>query len=204
MTSTAPYHHGDLSEALVVEALRQVRELGSEAVSLRGVAQTVGVSASAAYHHFPDKAALMHEVGNRGSLELDLRTLQAADTVRGKGKRAAVARLHACAAAYIAFASEEPNLFRHTFGAYCAHPMAPGEDLTKDSRAYQTLGLSLDELDRLGMLRPGSRAGLDLLAWTSVHGFASLLIEGIVPPEAAEPLLGSLLGVMLAPGERGQ
>ena len=202
MTSTAPYHHGDLREALAAEAFEQVRTKGSEVVSLRAVAQAVGVSASAAYHHFPDKTALMIEVGCRGSFELDRRTVQAATAVRGRGKRAAVARLRACGAAYIGFARDEPHLFRHTFGADCIEPPAPGEELTKDSAAYQTLGACLDDLDRLGLLRPGSRDGLDLMVWTSVHGFASLLIEGIVPPEAAEPLLSTLGGVLLESGPR--
>ena len=41
----------------MVEALSQVRGHGAEAVSLRAVAQEVGVSPSAAYHHFADKTA---------------------------------------------------------------------------------------------------------------------------------------------------
>ena len=204
MTSSAPYHHGDLREALAAEAFEQVRAKGSEAVSLRAVALAVGVSASAAYHHFPDKTALMVEVSCRGSFELDRRTVQAAEAVRGRGKRAAVARLHACGAAYIGFARDEPYLFRHTFGADCIAPVEPGEEVTKDSAAYQTLGDCLDDLDRLALLRPGSREGLDLLLWTSVHGFASLLIDGIVPPEATEPLLATLLGVLLESAPRAR
>lgn len=197
VTSPAPYHHGDLREALAAEAFEQVRTKGSEAVSLRAVALAVGVSASAAYHHFPDKTALMIEVGCRGSLELDRRTVQAAASVRGRGKRAALERLRACADAYIGFARDEPRLFRHTFGADCMEPFGTGDELTKDSASYQTLGDCLDDLDRLALLRSDSRDGLDLLVWTSVHGFASLLIEGIVPPEAAKPLLATLLGVLL-------
>ena len=53
------YHHGSLESALVDEAVHQIRERGADQVSLRGLAQTIGVSPSAAYQHFPDKAALL-------------------------------------------------------------------------------------------------------------------------------------------------
>lgn len=200
VTTATPYHHGDLSEALAVEAFEQVRARGGDAVSLRAVAQAVGVSASAAYHHFPDKTALMQEVGHRGSLELDRRTLLAADGVRGRGRRAATERLRACGAAYIGFAQDEPHLFRHTFGPDCAGAAAAGE-LVKDSASYLTLGRCLDDLDRLGLLAV-PRAGLDLMMWSAVHGFASLLIEGIVPAEATGPLMATLMSVLARPTTR--
>lgn len=195
-TATAPYHHGDLREALAAEAMRQVRAKGGEAVSLRAVALAVGVSASAAYHHFPDKTALMQEVGHRGSIELDRRTIAAAEAVKGRGGKAAVARLDACGAAYIGFAQDEPHLFRHTFGAACATSV----DLrhTRESFAYLTLGRCLDDVDRLGLLSV-PREGLDLLAWTTVHGFASLLIEGFLATEATGPLLSTVLRVLVRP-----
>ncbi len=195
VTATVPYHHGDLREALSAEAFEQVRTRGGDAVSLRAVAQAVGVSASAAYHHFPDKTALMQEVGHRGSLELDRRTLLAADAVRGRGRRAATERLRACGAAYIGFAQDEPHLFRHTFGPDCAGS-APTGDKAKDSASYRTLGRCLDDLDRLGLLN-APRAGLDLMTWSAVHGFASLLIEGIIPVDATEPLMATLSSVLV-------
>lgn len=197
MTTAAPYHHGDLSEALAVEAFEQVRAKGGDAVSLRAVAHAVGVSASAAYHHFPDKTALMQEVGHRGSLELDRRTLLAADAVRGRGRRAATERLRACGEAYIGFAQDEPHLFRHTFGPDCAGS-APTDELVKDSASYRTLGRCLDDLERLGLLT-APRAGLDLMIWSAVHGFSSLLIEGIVPAEATRPLMATLASVLVRP-----
>ena len=198
MTAAAPYHHGDLREALALEAFEQVRVKGSAAVSLRAVAQAVGVSASAAYHHFPDKTALMQEVGDRGSRELDRRTVLAAESVKGRGRRAAIARLRACGMAYIGFARDEPHLFRHTFGEDCAAGFDTGEASVKDSAAYRTLGDCLDDLDRLGVLAV-RREGLELLAWTSVHGFASLHIEGFMPDGAAEALMATMLGAVVRP-----
>ena len=60
------YHHGDLRSALVAAAVARVEEVGAEHLSLRAVAAEVGVSPSAAYHHFADKDALLGEVAATG------------------------------------------------------------------------------------------------------------------------------------------
>jgi AcrR family transcriptional regulator len=59
------YHHGNLAEALVVAAHEMVDEVGIDALTLRSVAQRVGVTHAAPYRHFKDKAALLHAVAER-------------------------------------------------------------------------------------------------------------------------------------------
>jgi AcrR family transcriptional regulator len=59
-TATAesrPYHHGDLSRALVDAARKILENEGPAALSLRAVAREAGVSPAAPYHHFKDKAS---------------------------------------------------------------------------------------------------------------------------------------------------
>src|SRR5919205_2844981 len=86
------YHHGALEQALVDEAVRQVRERGADQVSLRGLAHTIGVSPSAAYQHFPDKAALLMAVCAEGFEELSRRMTAAVDAVTSEGDAGAVDR----------------------------------------------------------------------------------------------------------------
>ncbi len=200
---STPYHHGDLAEALVGQALDRVRSEGAEKVSLRAVAQAVGVSASAAYHHFPDKDALLHEVGHRGAALLDERVDRAVGAVQGDDDRALVHRMRALGEAYIDFAVAEPNLFRHTFGPLCAHDAkdasaAPGA--VDPDHIYALLCRTLDEMDAAGLLR--RRDGVDLLAWTVVHGLSGLLIDGLLPPEARDAVLQSVLVNVLADPSR--
>jgi AcrR family transcriptional regulator len=201
---TTPYHHGDLAEALVGEALERVRTDGADKVSLRAVAQAVGVSASAAYHHFPDKDALLHEVGHRGAGLLDERVDRAVRAVEGDGDGALVRRMRAIGRAYVEFAVDEPNLFRHTFGPLCAHDAkgeaAPGEGGRDPDHVYAVLCRTLDAMDAAGLLR--RREGADLLAWTVVHGLSGLLIDGLVPLEARDVVLGSVLVNLLAEPSR--
>lgn len=54
-----PYHHGNVKEALIGEAMKFLQSNEVESLSLRRLAREVGVSPSAVYNHFPDKNALM-------------------------------------------------------------------------------------------------------------------------------------------------
>src|SRR3954454_20349549 len=111
------YHHGSLESALVGEAVHQVRERGADQVSLRGLAQTIGVSPSAAYQHFPDKAALLLAVCGAGFTELTRRMTEAVEAVTADGDAGAIDRLLAVGRVYLDFAVAEPHLFRHMFSA---------------------------------------------------------------------------------------
>ena len=56
------YHHGDLREALVQAALREVERGGPESISLKALAKQLGVSQPAPYRHFSDREALLAAV----------------------------------------------------------------------------------------------------------------------------------------------
>ncbi len=61
-----------------------------------------------------------------------------------------------------------------------------------EATSYQVLCRALDDLESKGMLRPGAREGLDLVAWTMVHGFACLVLDGFLPPELGDLLIDGL------------
>jgi AcrR family transcriptional regulator len=201
MTSAVkPYHHGALEQALLDEAVRQVRERGTEQVSLRGIAQIIGVSPSAAYQHFPDKAALLSAVCLAGNDELARLMEEAVAAVPDDGNARAVGRFLAMGRAYVDFARLEPHLFRHVFGpsggeGKAAHEAAGLHDELPGP--YRILLERIAELSERGLLRPGlDAAPLDVLAWSLVHGFSSLLVDGFLPLEAGEEILvlfGSLV-----------
>jgi AcrR family transcriptional regulator len=190
-----PYHHGALEQALVDEAVRQVRERGTDQVSLRGIAQIIGVSPSAAYQHFPDKAALLHSVCHAGADELGRRMESAVAAVPDDGAAGAIARFLGVGRAYVDFARFEPHLFRHVFGPAGAEDKeahgAPGpENDGEPEGPYRILLERLAELSERGLLRPGvDGAALDVLAWSVVHGVSSLLVDGFLPLEAGEGVL---------------
>ena len=61
-SASRPYHHGDLSRALVLAGRRILESQGIAALSLRAVAREAGVSPAAPYHHFKDKGELLDAV----------------------------------------------------------------------------------------------------------------------------------------------
>lgn len=185
------YHHGALAEAMVEEALAAVREQGADHVSLRAIAQALDVSPSAAYNHFADKDALLFAVAECGLAALDERMARVLAAHPGDTDDAARSRFAGLGRAYIAFAIDEPNLFRLVFGPVCAKK-AQTDRPPEASGPYAKLVAALDDLDKRSLLAPGVRDGLDVTVWGSTHGIASLIIEGYLPREAGDALIASM------------
>ncbi len=173
----ASYHHGDLAQALVDAATRLVAERGVDDFSLRAAARAVGVSANATYRHFPDKRALLGAVAQRALDRMSEKMASAqAKGLRGSDGPRSIARFKATGRAYVAYAAEHPALFSLVFGppSQRSLPEARGESPSP----YEMLGAALDDLVSDGRLDPKRRGGAELRAWTVVHGFAALTIDG--------------------------
>ena len=191
--STDTYHHGDLAAALVRASLEEVRQVGAEKVSLRGVAAALKVSPSAAYHYFPDKDALLGATGGAVFELFGQRMQDAFDSISGEDRQAVEARLTALAMAYINFARDEPHLFRLAFGAYCVTPIGDKfMDLSEAGLAGALLVQTLDDLQRVGVISPEARQHGEVLCWSAVHGMATLILEGHISELAIPALLNSI------------
>ena len=124
------YHHGALAEAIVEQALAEVRLHGADHVSLRGISQLLEVSpsASAAYNHFADKDELLRAVGSCGLAALDEYVTRVLTANPGNTPRAARARFSGLGRAYLSFAIDEKHLFQLTFGGVRGAGPGPGRD----------------------------------------------------------------------------
>ena len=175
------YHHGDLRNALVASAVRLIEQGGAATFSLREAARGVGVSANAAYRHFDDKSALMAAVAAEGFQQLGKRMQRAMTRASEAGdSRASIARFKAVGRAYVEFAADHPELFRLMFGERGVECL---RQVTADPAVetpWTLLGKALDALASDGLLTPERRQGAELKAWTVVHGFASLALDGLV------------------------
>jgi AcrR family transcriptional regulator len=182
------YHHGDLRNALVAAALKLVAKHGVEGFSLREAARTVGVSPAAAYRHFEDRSALLKALAHQGLARLALEMEEAVATAPGApGSPArAAAELTRIGSAYVEFAVAHASHFRVMFGPWCdlSDELAP-ELLPHGRDPLQLLGDTLDGMVRAGAITAAARRGAEICAWSTVHGFASLLVEGGLPLDAA-------------------
>jgi AcrR family transcriptional regulator len=174
------YHHGDLGPALVREAARTIRTAGVEAVTLRDVGRRLGVSRTALYRHFADKAALLAAVARQGFKTFS-RELQEAWDAAGGG----MAGFRAMGAAYVRFAIANPAYYRIMFGQYRALCESDAALATDASEAFEVLLGAIAALERAGAIPAADRPALGRYVWASVHGVAMLSIDGQLGPDPA-------------------
>jgi AcrR family transcriptional regulator len=174
------YHHGDLRAALIREAARTIDTAGVDGVTLRDVGRRVGVSRTALYRHFTDKAALLAAVAREGFQRFS-GELQGAWTGAGGG----VSGFEAMGAAYVRFAIANPAHYRIMFGRFrdlCESDPALAADA---SGSFQVLLDALASLERAGVIRSGNRPDFAHYIWATVHGVAMLAIDGQLGPDPA-------------------
>ncbi|WP_329074230.1 TetR/AcrR family transcriptional regulator [Streptomyces niveus] len=182
------YHHGELRAALLDAAEALVRERGADGWSLREASARVGVSSSAAYHHFASRDALVRALRQRVLGELGERLGQ--EVGRTAGPEAGADhqwRLVAVGRTYVQWAVEDPSVARLAFGAGAPATGDPASDSTSDSTSdaatpphpHDVLDAELDRLVEVGGLPAAARPGADFVVWAAVHGLATLLVDGL-------------------------
>ncbi|MEV4992861.1 TetR/AcrR family transcriptional regulator [Streptomyces niveus] len=182
------YHHGELRAALLDAAEALVRERGADGWSLREASARVGVSSSAAYHHFASRDALVRALRRRVLGELGERLSQEAGRTAGPEAGADhQRRLVAVGRTYVQWAVEDPSVARLAFGAGApatGDPASgPASDSTSDAATpphpHDILDAELDRLVEVGGLPAAARPGADFIVWAAVHGLATLLVDGL-------------------------
>jgi AcrR family transcriptional regulator len=177
------YHHGDLRSAVVEEGLRLLHDREAESLSLREIARNVGVSATALYRHFPDRASLLEALAEAGYAQL-AREQAVAATMGGPTGFAAMGQ------AYVHFALANPALFRLIF---VAKPMNthPGV-AAPEGTAASLLQTGVAQL--MGPDAPAeARFAAMLRAWSLVHGLAMLILDGQVERTVAESMIAQIV-----------
>jgi AcrR family transcriptional regulator len=167
------YHHGDLRRALLDAAASLLRSGGADALTLRALAEAVGVSRTAPYRHFADKADLLIAVATEGFERL--RSALHAVTAHGA---AGLEGFEAMGVAYIRFAVENPAHYRLMYGREAlARRQVPALQAAADA-TYDELVALIAARQATGDLRTDDPEALAYVAWATVHGLASLLVDG--------------------------
>ena len=176
------YRHGDLRGALIAAGVEMAREGGPRAVVLREATRRAGVSPNAAYRHFADREALLKAVSDTclgfaadrigEEWQAQPRTGDAADDAR--------LQLRSVGNGYIAFAREEPGLFRTAFSVPddLRQALSPAKAGRNGRTPFELLALALDALVAAEVLPAERRENAEFLAWASVHGLGMLVIDG--------------------------
>ncbi len=139
-------------------------------VSIRSVAQRVGVTPPSIYLHFADKDALLDAVCARYFEKLDEEMQSVA-----AGQPSTVEVLRAQGLAYVRFAMKTPELYRiATMGE-----SRPGSDVdvALNSSAFVHLRAAVEGLMAEGIYAPGDSTAMALELMTVAHGVAAMLIS---------------------------
>jgi AcrR family transcriptional regulator len=175
------YHHGDLSRALLQEALRTIEKGGVAALTMRAVGKKLGVSRTALYRHFADKSALLAAVATEGFRTLRTQTREAWDA-HGGGREG----LEAMGEAYVRFAVAHPSHYRVMFGGHVRDAVPDSDLAAEGAGAFQVLVDALVSQQQQGLVRTDNPLALAQYIWATVHGIAMLAIDGQLKQPAAD------------------
>ena len=80
------YHVGNLESQLIDQAKKMLEEVGPDKLSIRAIAEQLGVSATAVYHHFANKDELISHLAAEGFNQLEKVLIQCQINVENQSK----------------------------------------------------------------------------------------------------------------------
>ena len=171
-------------EAIVEAAAALVDAEGLEALSLRPLAKSLGVTAPALYAHVRDKQDLLRAVAEQA-----FATLAARFEAAPRDPADPLLRLRANGRAYIELALERPDAFKVMFLFSPAtlpgdHPES--EQLPAATHAFALAAEAVDEAIAAGAIHTEDPALTALTLWAGMHGVATVLQMGIGLDAATE------------------
>jgi AcrR family transcriptional regulator len=172
-TKKKPYHKENLRGDLLIAGREFVEANGHIAMSIRTLAQQVGVSPGAPYHHFPDRRSLLLAIAIEGFNELMANTNIIAEANQSNARK-----LKRMGMLFIRFAEENPRLLDLMYESELTMPTLEPELLK-----YQMLGHEALKRPIVSAL-PGisdTEADLRVVAfWSAIYGFASMRKKGVL------------------------
>lgn len=150
-----------------------IAEGGVASITMRELGRRVGVSRGAAYRHFSDKEELLMSVASTGFQKLGKHMeavvndthLNQEDQLKKLGEK------------YVRFALENPAYYRLMYGKESLSRWNQPVLKASGDSLFALLRETIEEFQReCGATHKDSKT-LVYVAWSSVHGLASLLIE---------------------------
>jgi AcrR family transcriptional regulator len=164
----------DVTEQLMIETGR------ADSVSIRAIADAVGVTPPSIYLHFPDKESLILAVCNR-----HFEVFDAVIEDAGRSTDDPVESLRRRGRAYVRFGLENPEPYRILFMTRTESAQQRDVVVDAGARAFQHLVDAVQRCIDAGAFRRVDPVLAATGVWTAVHGVTSLLISmpGLLWPD---------------------
>ena len=173
-----PYHHGDLRVAMLEAAERILERLGIPGLTLRAAAREAGASHAAPKNHFGDLSGLLSDLAAVGFTRFAAGMRTAADA-----ETTPQGRLDAIGRAYVAFAVANPALFQLMFRGERLDAARPAlRDAMREAFGELSGAIGAARHEPAGTQPALVVTARMVGAWSLVHGFAMLLLDGRLAP----------------------
>jgi len=184
------YHHGNLKEEFIKIAFDFIAKEDVQKLTLKVLSDATGTSRSAIYKHFKNKDALIETIIERG---FDLFDIETTPYLKDTSKPL-VDRFYLTGKLYISFAMQNPNLYRLLFGKKYAHIREEILSIKdEDCSGFAALQKTVEEGQKQGILKKEDSYKQAIIIWATMHGFASLIIDGFMDVEEIQEELYTTL-----------
>ncbi len=163
----------DTAKQIAGKALRILEKEGSQAVTMRRIARSVGITPMAIYHYFPTREALLKTVTDR-----EFEQLAAYMDARLHGG-SPISRVFKVIDAFLDYAFARPRIFDYVF----SQPRSDARKFLGDFRDRRSptmnrLAAVVSEAMRKGELKKDDEWEVSLSLWAHVHGHLALFRGG--------------------------
>ena len=173
--TSSNYHHGNLRQTLLSAAAEMIATNGIESLSLRKLADKVGVSRTAAYHYFQDKNDLLCAIAANGfrRWQHSLEQLNSNSILQKQ-------KFEQYVLSYIEFATTYPEEYELMFGRSIWKQANCTVELQQIS--YATFQHQVDMIEywqSAGLITGDNPLRMAQIIWGTLHGIAKLFIDGV-------------------------
>lgn len=175
-----PSHREDLRRELLAAAVEIVAREGHEGLTMRRLAEIVGVSPGAPYHHFADRRALLIAVALEG-----YRTMFEKTAIPSDSEMTGETALSHSFLGFIRFAVENPHTFTLMYESELIRPQLAPELATAQEQGFQQLRGEVTALTT--HLSDRERAVRIATIWCAVFGYALQSNQAMLRAYPLEP-----------------
>jgi len=173
MNTKKPYHKENLRRDLLEAGRAYVKAHGHLNLSIRTLAQQVGVSPGAPYHHFPDRRSFLLALAIEG-----FREMMDGTRIVAAAKMSAAEKLRRMGILFIRFTEENPYLIDLMYESELTTPTLDPELLQ-----YQVMGHDALRNCIVEALPGLADAEADLRVvtyWSAIYGYATMRKKGVI------------------------